>query len=194
MEIANRHGIPLLCEQLISWDESELASKHAERILERIGSNHSAAGTSAAITKALVPTLGPSLTVWQLQRATTAVAGFILGDVSHRESFVYNLGAVDALVPHLGSLDSTVRQNALVAAHMLCSDVTGATVRIEACGGRTHLLKTLLGCAGDHEKATALDLMLALPGGRSRVPCLAQWLLQLMGWDMHADGDSTYRS
>ena len=59
-----------------------------------------------------------------------------------------------------------MRQNSLVAAHMLCSDVTGATVRVEACGGRDHLLRILMGCAGAEEKATALDLTLALPGGR----------------------------
>ena len=182
--IADRSGFVPLCEQLCC--QSHECAAAAEIILERLSQDQRWA---KALAKALTSILTAARDISQLRRATSTLLAFVMGGTENGEAFVYNLGAVDALVPLLGAPDIQVRQNALVVAHKLCGDVIGTTVRIEACGGRLLLLKTLLGCAGEHEKATALDLVLSLPGGRHKVPLLIEWVLNLQGIVL-PDGDA----
>ena len=181
-EIITVNGCAPIVEQVV-YSTTDSAGVGARAIYERLV--HAAdlgERGSTTIVKTLASMLGLQLTALQQQRALTALATFIFASDDNCSIFVSNLGATDALVPSLGSHDPEVRRLALVIAHKLCTSATGASVRIDACGGGDLLLRTLASCSGEHEKATALDLLLLLPGGRYKLGGFTACLLRAQGF------------
>jgi hypothetical protein len=181
-EIMRVHGLGPLLEQMV-YNMVEDARSSAQRIYERlVHATEVGERGGVVIVKTLTSILNSQqLTARQHQLALTALATFVFASDDNCTSLVSTLGATDAIVPSLGADDAEVRRIALVIAHKLCTTAIGASVRIEACGGGELLLRTLASCSGEHEKATALDLLLLLPGGRYKLGGLTLCLLRLQG-------------